>query len=83
MRAGNNFLRIIASGIALFLLTQATMNIGMNVGLLPVTGITLPFVSYGGSSLLTFFAALGIVQGVYASGMGPVETNPSFPGPYE
>ena len=40
-------------------------NIGMTVGLMPVTGIPLPFVSYGGSSLLTNFIALRLVQNVY------------------
>ena len=45
-------------------LFQAFVNIGMNIGLLPVTGIPLPFISFGGSSLLTLFASLGILQSV-------------------
>ena len=40
---------------------QQIQNIGMVVGLLPITGITLPFVSYGGSSLLSYFIALGFI----------------------
>lgn len=40
------------------------MNIFMNVGLLPVMGLTLPFFSYGGTSIVTMFAALGIAAGV-------------------
>ena len=43
---------------------QFTVNIGMNLGLLPVTGIALPFVSYGGSSLLMTLAMLGIAESV-------------------
>ena len=43
---------------------QAFINLGMNVQILPVTGLTLPLVSYGGSSLVTIFMALGLVQSV-------------------
>lgn len=83
MYAEHNYLRIFASGIALFLFIQVVMNVGMNVGLLPVTGITLPFVSYGGSSLLIFFASLGILQGIRVSGRSVVETEASSFSPYE
>ncbi len=51
-------------GIAAILFFQTFVSIGMNVRLLPVTGLTLPFVSYGGSSLVTLFLAIGIVQSV-------------------
>ena len=51
-------------GIAAVLFFQTTVNVGMNVRVLPVTGLTLPFVSYGGSSLITLFIAIGIVQSV-------------------
>ncbi|KKW28310.1 MAG: Rod shape-determining protein RodA [Parcubacteria group bacterium GW2011_GWA2_52_8] len=44
--------------------TQSVVNIGMNLGFLPVTGITLPFLSYGGSSLLVNFLLLGIMQNI-------------------
>ena len=56
--------KLIAVGIAAVLFYQTAVNVGMNVRLLPVTGLTLPFVSYGGSSLVTLFLAIGIVQSV-------------------
>ena len=49
------------SGVLGMLLFQQFQNIGMIIGLLPITGITLPFISYGGSSLLSYFIAIGIV----------------------
>lgn len=55
----------IASGIGAVILFQALINIGMNIGLLPVTGIPLPLVSYGGTSVLINCAFLGIVQSIY------------------
>ena len=51
-------------GIAGFLFFQTVVSVGMNVRLLPVTGLTLPFVSYGGSSLVTLFLAIGVVQSI-------------------
>lgn len=56
--------RYICIGIAGFLFFQTTVSVGMNLRLLPVTGLTLPFVSYGGSSLVTLFIAIGVVQSV-------------------
>lgn len=56
--------KYICVGIAAVLFFQTTVNVGMNVRLLPVTGLTLPFVSYGGSSLITLFIAIGFVQSV-------------------
>jgi rod shape determining protein RodA len=56
--------RYICVGIASFLLFQTVVSVGMNVQLLPVTGLTLPFVSYGGSALVTLFMAIGVVQSV-------------------
>ncbi|HLB95808.1 MAG TPA: rod shape-determining protein RodA [Patescibacteria group bacterium] len=49
----------------MILLFQIFVNIGMNLGIMPVTGIPLPFVSYGGSSILTNMAAIGILQSIY------------------
>lgn len=60
-RAKEPFVRLVAVGFASLLFTQAAINVAITLGLLPVTGITLPFVSYGGSSLLTTFAMLGLV----------------------
>ena len=56
--------KYICAGIAAVLFFQTVVNVGMNLRLLPVTGLTLPFVSYGGSSLTTLFIAIGIVQSV-------------------
>jgi rod shape determining protein RodA len=56
--------KFICVGIGTVIFFQTVVNIGMNVRLLPVTGLTLPFVSYGGSSLITLFTAIGIVQSV-------------------
>lgn len=53
--------RLIAVGLAAFVAAQVVVNIGMNLGLLPIIGITLPFVSYGGSSLLTSWLMAGLV----------------------
>lgn len=57
--------RLLATGVALILFFQAFVNMAMNVGLLPVTGIPLPFVSYGGTNLVTTLALVGIAQSVY------------------
>ena len=48
--------------IFMMLLVQIFINIGMNLALLPITGITLPFLSYGGSSILSLFFSLALVQ---------------------
>jgi rod shape determining protein RodA len=56
--------KLICLGIAAILFFQTVVSIGMNVRILPVTGLTLPFVSYGGSSLVTLFLAIGIVESV-------------------
>jgi rod shape determining protein RodA len=58
------FGRLLACGVTSMLLFQAFVNMGMNIGLLPVTGIPLPFVSAGGSSLISIFVSLGILQSV-------------------
>ena len=63
-RASTPFSALIAVGVGGMLLFQTFMNIFMNVGLLPVMGLTLPFFSYGGTSIVTMFAALGIATGV-------------------
>ena len=62
--AGDTFGRLMCVGGAAVIFFQSAVNIGVNLGLLPVTGTPLPFVSYGGSSLLTFFLVLGLVQSV-------------------
>lgn len=62
--AGDTFGALIAIGVATLLAFQAIVNIGMNLNLLPVTGLVLPFVSYGGSSLLSMLLGIGLVQSV-------------------
>lgn len=58
----SNFEILFGIGIAIFFMSHILVNIGMNLGLLPVTGIPLPFMSYGGSHLIAEFAALGILM---------------------
>lgn len=57
-----NFEMLFGMGLAIFFMSHVLVNIGMNIGLLPVTGIPVPFMSYGGSHLLTEFAGLGILM---------------------
>jgi len=61
---GDPFGRLICIGVAALIFFQSFVNLGVNLGLLPVTGTPLPFVSFGGSSLLAFLIALGLVQSV-------------------
>ena len=63
-RASTTFSSLLAVGVGGMFMFQVFMNIFMNIGLLPVMGLTLPFFSYGGTSVLTMYAALGIVAGV-------------------
>ncbi|OGI95792.1 rod shape-determining protein RodA [Candidatus Nomurabacteria bacterium RIFCSPLOWO2_01_FULL_42_17] len=58
----HNFEILFGMGIAIFFMSHILINIGMNLGLMPVTGIPLPFMSYGGSHLLFEFAGLGILM---------------------
>ena len=58
------FGRMVAVGIVIFILFQAFINIGVNIRLFPVTGIPLPFISQGGSSLVTVFIAIGLLESV-------------------
>ncbi|MEA3344094.1 MAG: rod shape-determining protein RodA [Patescibacteria group bacterium] len=59
-----NFPRLFASGIVIVLSSQLFINIGMNLGLLPVIGISLPLLSYGGSGLIAVFISFGILQSI-------------------
>jgi len=60
----SNFVRLFTFGFSVLLLIQIFINIGMNLGILPVIGISLPLVSYGGSSLITTCIGLGIIQSI-------------------
>ncbi len=62
--ARDRFGRLLVVGVGTMMFFQAVVNVGMNLGLLPVTGLPLPFISYGGSALMTFMTALGLVEGV-------------------
>lgn len=64
----SNFPRLFASGFAVILTAQFFINIGMNLSLLPVVGIYLPFISYGGSGLIGNFIFLGILQSIKTRG---------------
>ena len=55
----------LCAGVFTMLLWQVFQNVGMTLGIMPVTGLPMPFISYGGSSLLTYFALFGIVQSVH------------------
>jgi rod shape determining protein RodA len=59
-----NFETLFATGLTIMLLSHILINVGMNIGIMPVTGITLPFMSYGGSHLLVEFIALGLLMGM-------------------
>ena len=56
--------QLIAAGIVITILMQAYINIAVNLSIFPVTGLPLPFVSQGGSSLVTLFLGLGIIQSI-------------------
>ena len=62
--ARDTFGALIAYGVATMIAFQAIVNIGVNLQLMPATGLTLPFVSYGGSSLLSLLVGIGLVQSV-------------------
>jgi rod shape determining protein RodA len=62
--APDRFGELIAAGVFVMLLVQVVENVGMNIGLLPIAGIPLPLISYGGSATITTLAALGLVQSV-------------------
>lgn len=64
LRGASNFEMLFGAGMAVFLIVHFVINVGMNMQLLPVTGQTLPFLSYGGTHLLTEFTGLGILMGM-------------------
>ena len=63
-RAPDDYGSLIAVGVATWIGMQVFVNAGMNIGLMPVTGIPLPFISYGGSSMISMLLGLGLVQSV-------------------
>ena len=64
LKSGRTFDMLVCVGVAAAVTFQTFINIGMNIGITPVIGITLPFFSYGGSSMVTMFAAMGLVSGI-------------------
>ncbi len=66
--AKNLYGALIAGGIVAMILFQVFINVGMNVGIMPITGIPLPLLSYGGSSVIATLLAIGLLQSIYAQG---------------
>ncbi len=66
-RSNNYLRRMICFGVAAALIFQVSVNVGMCIGVVPVIGLTLPFISYGGSSLVSLYAMVGLVSGVFAN----------------
>jgi len=64
-KAGNSFGSMVASGVGFIILTQTVINIGMTIGVMPIIGIPLPFLSYGGSNLLSIFIGIGLVESIW------------------
>jgi len=69
---------IVAGGIAAVLLFQMFVNIGMTIGIMPVTGIPLPFVSYGGAAMITFLLFVGLLESIHVRAM--IATTPGVGG---
>jgi rod shape determining protein RodA len=84
LRGGSNFETLFAVGVAVMFLSHFIVHVGINMGLLPVTGTTVPFLSYGGSHLMTEFLALGILMGMrrYARAVHEDEAKREFIGAF-
>ena len=74
LQAPDRFGTLLAAGTTMWVVAQAVINIGAVVGVLPVTGIPLPFVSFGGSALVTTMLASGILVNVAGRGRTPSAT---------
>jgi rod shape determining protein RodA len=61
VNGASNFEKLFATGVAIYLMAHFFIHIGINIGLMPVTGTTIPFLSYGGSHLVTEFIGIGMV----------------------
>ena len=79
----SNFESLYGIGTAIFLMAHFFVNIGMNIGIMPITGTTLPFLSYGGTHMLTVYTALGILMGMrrYSRHTHPDDAETEFLGP--
>lgn len=76
--ASDNFGYLLALGVMIMMFFQVMINIGMNTGLLPVTGLPAPLLSYGGSSLLSVFLSLGLLLSVYQRKREGIDTRLSL-----
>ncbi len=74
LHGATNFERLFTAGVALFIVAHFTVHVGMNIGLMPVTGLTIPFMSYGGTHLLVEFMALGVVMAMSRYTMARYQT---------
>lgn len=63
--SANSFAALLASGVGFMILAQVVINIGMTIGIMPIIGIPLPFLSSGGSSLVSMFIGMALVENVY------------------
>ena len=79
LRAPDRFGTLLASGLTLTVLIQAAINIGMVVGIVPVSGLTLPFISYGGTSLILMLSAAGILCNIAYQGKPRVASTKATP----
>jgi rod shape determining protein RodA len=66
--AGTLYSAVVAGAIVSVFVFQVFLNVGMTIGIAPITGITLPFVSFGGSSMITMLAMVGLLQSIHARG---------------
>jgi rod shape determining protein RodA len=65
LMAKDLFGSLVAAGVAAMLMFQVFVNVGMTIGIMPITGVTLPLMSYGGSSVITTLLAVGLLQSIY------------------
>jgi rod shape determining protein RodA len=63
-RGASTFETLFGFGVAIYFFAHVVIHVGMNIGLLPITGTTIPFMSYGGTHVVAEFAALGILMGM-------------------
>ncbi len=67
IHADSQFNALVCFGVVTMIFTETLFNVGAVLGLLPITGVTLPFISYGGSSMIVLTAALGLVLNISAA----------------
>ncbi|MBI4692043.1 MAG: rod shape-determining protein RodA [Candidatus Terrybacteria bacterium] len=81
--AESNFETLFGMGLAVFIAAHFIIHVGMDIGLLPITGVNLAFMSYGGSNLVTVFAGLGMLMGMrrYSRQVHPEDATAEFLGP--